>query len=97
MHADEKHMLCSLIHPRLSACVCGCLLLFATAQTTSAETRRYETQHYIIRTDVDPELADDLSHRMDTMYEEYASRLGQFLPEGWSKKLEVRIFANEKD
>src|SRR5947207_3590553 len=73
------------------------LIGLLVASRAAAELRRYATTHYIMRTDVESELADDLCRRMDLMYDEYADRLGEFLPAASEKKLEVRVFANRAD
>jgi hypothetical protein len=43
-----------------------------------SDLRIIETAHYRIHTDLDDDLLDDLSRRMDAMYEEYAHRLADF-------------------
>ena len=65
------------------------LVALLAASSALAELRRYETSHYILRTDVENDLADDLSRRLDLMYDEYADRLGEFLPAASEKKLEL--------
>src|SRR5437870_2875475 len=49
-------------------------------ESAHAQMRQKTTAHYIVHTDVDPDLAQDLCHRMDSMYEEYARRLVEFSP-----------------
>jgi hypothetical protein len=50
----------------------------AAEATTSSDLRVVESAHYRIHTDLDDDLVDDLSRRMDAMYEEYAHRLADF-------------------
>src|SRR5690606_30787135 len=57
----------------------------------------YRTQHYTLYTDVEPELAQDLSQRLDRMYEEYARRLADFRTTGPAVQLNVYVFADRDD
>jgi hypothetical protein len=63
----------------------------------SAQMRTTETAHYIVHTDVDPELAQDLARRMDSMYDEYARRLVEFAPPQDGKRFEVYIYRRRAD
>ena len=73
------------------------LVVFFPIPQAIAEVRRYETRHYILRTDVDADLATDLSRRLDAMYDEYAQRLAKFAPAKSEKKRDVYVFANQAD
>ena len=68
------------------------LLIILLASSTSADLRTYTTNHYRIQTDVDPVLADDLAHRMDAMYDEYARRLADFSSQQGNRLFDVYIF-----
>lgn len=61
------------------------------------EPRTIDTRHYRIQTDLDVELARDLSVRMDAMYDEYARRLSAFRADGDVPRLEVHLFRNQAD
>lgn len=77
------------------------LLLIAILATASsapaAELRSLDTRHYRIYSDLDAELTKDLSRRMDAMYDEYARRLAAFEPAGNAPRLQVYLFAKQKD
>ncbi len=62
-----------------------------------AEMRPYESTHYILRTDVDSELAQDLCQRLDRMYDEYTERLEEFAPPKSDNRLRVYVFANKSE
>ena len=97
MNADKRQVLSSIVYLRLSACICGSLLL-AFAPSAAAQMRQKEIGHYIVHTDVDSELARDLARRLDAMYEEYARRLVEFAPpHPDQQKFEVYIFAKRAD
>jgi hypothetical protein len=56
------------------------------------------TTHYRIHTDLDPELADDLSRRMDAMYGEYGRRFASFkADEGERPRLEAFLFRHQDE
>jgi hypothetical protein len=77
----------------LLALFCG---WFAAIVYAAAPSTVYETRHYRFVTDVDPELAQDLSRRLDAMYDEYARRLSAFGPTEVTRH-EVRVFARKVD
>lgn len=52
--------------------------------------------HYWIKTDVQPELANQLARHLNTMYAEYSRRLAS-LPSREPEKLNVMIFAEQRD
>ena len=68
------------------------LCIFQFAPSTFAQLRSLTTNHYHIQTDVDTFLADDLSHRMDVMYDEYARRLADFSAQQDNRLFDVYIF-----
>jgi hypothetical protein len=55
------------------------------------------TNHYRIRTDVDSNLAMDLSHRMDVMFDEYSRRLVDFNPPESDGLFNVYIFEHREE
>ncbi len=55
------------------------------------------TNHYRIRTDVDPGLAADLGHRMDVMFEEYSRRLVDFSPSDSDRLFNVYVFEHRDE
>ncbi|QOV89499.1 DUF1570 domain-containing protein [Humisphaera borealis] len=80
---------------RILLCI---LALVASANLApAAELRAIDTRHYRINTDLDRELATDISRRMDAMYDEYARRLAAFQPADDVPKLEAYLFAKQKD
>jgi hypothetical protein len=56
----------------------------------------YTTDHYILHTDVSPDLARDLGERLDAMYDEYARRLGAFGRDN-DRALNVWVFQRKID
>src|SRR5687767_11089590 len=85
-----------------ATCALGCLAVLSMAFVPVGEdpppfaTPRlrapFSTDHYTIRTNLDPEFADDIAKRMDAMYEEYTRRFIDFLPPGSLPRLEVYLF-----
>jgi hypothetical protein len=77
------------------------LLLVALAPSPSradAKLRETNSRHYRIFTDLDPVLADDLTRRMDQMYDQYAARLQQFVNGHDSMpRFEVRLYEKQAD
>jgi len=61
-----------------------------------ARTEVYETRHYRLHSDVDPDLARDLAKRLDAMYDEYARRLAALGP-GSMRRHDVHVFARKAD
>ncbi|MBA3273925.1 MAG: DUF1570 domain-containing protein [Chthoniobacterales bacterium] len=65
----------------LTLLVCGFVVpwlsepMHALART---KARTIQTEHYEIRTDLEPSLADDLAKRLEAMHSEYARRLALF-------------------
>src|SRR2546423_868648 len=69
------------------ACLPFCVLSFfflppARAEHPPPNLRLLHSAHYRIYTDLDAPLAEDLSRRMDAMYEEYSRRLADFRAPG---------------
>ena len=87
----------SCLLPRLRAFAIIFVLLICGSRAGAAQMRKCETEHYIIHTDVDEELAGDLTRRMDAMFEEYSRRLVEFEPPQGEAKLEVYIFVSRDD
>jgi hypothetical protein len=70
-----------------------------TVRQDAPDTRltRYQTRHYSLNTDVEPELARDLATRLDAMYDEYARRLNAFGEPQESKRYDVYVFKRRID
>ena len=78
--------------------VAFCLLPCLFSSAAHADLRVVPTAHYRIETDLVPELADDLSMRLDVMYAEYAGRLPRAVEKGKAtKKLHVYLFRKRAD
>ena len=68
------------------------------AGAAPAGMRDIETRHYRIHTDLDPELARDLTQRLDVMYDAYAHRLRLFNAEDRPvPRFEVYLFRRQED
>src|SRR5205085_9797456 len=63
----------------------------------AAPLRDVETDHYVIHTDLERDLADDLAARADLMYREYARRLSSFAPRGDQQPFQLFLFARRAD
>lgn len=69
-----------------------------TAIPAAATTlRTFSSQYYIIKTDLEAGLAQDLARRMDVMYGEYWKRLGSFAGGGEPQPSVVYLFARRQD
>jgi hypothetical protein len=73
------------------------ILLLCARCTAAADLRTFSTDHYIIHTDLDADLATDLGHRMEVMWDEYSRRLADFSPPQDGPKLEAYLFARRHD
>ena len=73
------------------------ILTFHFPNKADAQTRTYQTEHYRLVTDVDPDLAADLSRRMDAMFEEYSTRLAGFARDDATKRFNVFVFTKRND
>ena len=62
-----------------------------------AQSRTYQTEHYRLVTDVEPDLAADLSKRMDAMYDEYTRRLDSFSRTDPDRRFNVFVFNRQVD
>lgn len=82
---------------RLALLVIAFFAALGPTLATAGELRTVDTRHYRIHTDLDAELSVDLGRRMDAMYDEYARRLAAFQPAGDVPRLEVYLFAKQKD
>src|SRR5262245_52158933 len=80
----------------------GCFLaivlaLLSLAPSTGAgELRVLQSRHYVIHTDLERGLAEDLARRMDAMFEDYSRRLADFDPDRRTK-FEVYLFQKRAD
>jgi len=72
------------------------LLIFRPASAPAQDLRVFETAHYRIHTDLDEDLSDDLAHRMDAMYDEYAHRLADFARTDDSSLLDVYLVHSQE-
>ena len=63
----------------------------------AADLRTLRSAHYLVHTDLDTALAEDLAKRLDAMYDEYAQRLVGFNAIDPSQKFEVYLFAERDD
>jgi hypothetical protein len=73
-----------------------CLMLCVCSASRAGEMRALETQHYLIHTDLERSLAEDLARRMDAMFDDYTRRLADFNPDR-KTKFEVYLFADRID
>lgn len=62
----------------------------------SGQMRQLQTRHYLIHTDLEVELAEDLGRRMDAMFDEYARRLAGFNPPPMDR-CTVYLFSRRED
>ena len=58
---------------------------------------QYETRHYRVLSDVEPNFARELGQKLDAMYDEYARRLAVFGEAGDAPRFDVYIFARRLD
>jgi hypothetical protein len=61
------------------------------------EWRELTTRHYTIKTDLQPQLAQELARRMDSMFDEYARRLIEFSPSAEHSDLQVYLYSSKAD
>ncbi|MGH7213958.1 MAG: DUF1570 domain-containing protein [Tepidisphaeraceae bacterium] len=80
---------------RRSALTMLCFLLCGS--TAFADLRTLNSRHYRIHTDLDRDLAEDLSRRLDAMHDEYARRLVDFSGEAVHPRYEVYLFRKRED
>lgn len=57
----------------------------------------YQTRHYTLHSDLNPDMVRDLSQRLDAMYEEYSRRLETFGPPRDRNRNDVWIFNKKSD
>jgi hypothetical protein len=72
--------------------LCGCLLLLLCSSAIAAELKTIQTEHYTLRTDVEPALAADLAARLDAMYEEYDDRMAAFAKPADTGRLNFDVY-----
>lgn len=72
------------------------LCLFCTRALAEGQLRVANTAHYRVHTDLEPQLADDLTQRMERMYQQYSLRLADFNPRQ-SAPFEVYLFRQRSD
>jgi hypothetical protein len=73
--------------------LCITIVLCLSTHCAAQGLRIVTTDHYIIHTDLDPVLTDDLAMRMDAMWQEYAHRLCDFSPPQNAPKLQAYLLA----
>lgn len=73
------------------------LLLLICTTGSAAELRTLRSVHYLVHTDLERSLAEDLANRLDAMHNEYAQRLVGFGAVDASEKFEVYLFARRDD
>lgn len=73
------------------------LLVLAPLARGEANLRLVPTDHYLIHTDLQDDLAQDLATRMESMYDEYSRRLADFKNEREIPRLQVYLFAKQDD
>src|SRR5436305_14477882 len=85
--------------PLLSLALCGALLACpARAAPGAPAMREMQSRHYRIHTDLDFELANDLSGRLDAMYDAYSWRLRLFKEDGREMpRFEVYLYQSPND
>jgi hypothetical protein len=82
--------------PLISITLFALLLLFRCSGSVAQDLRVFETTHYRVHTDLDPDLADDLGRRLDVMYDEYSRRLAEFGRPNDSSPLEVYVVHSQQ-
>jgi hypothetical protein len=86
------------VHLRSSAAVFIALCILSLPSICAAgELRTLRSAHYLVHTDLDTALAEELAKRLDAMYDEYARRLSIFDAPNPDKKFEVYLFAKRED
>ena len=81
---------------RRSICV-ALVVVFCSAIACAGETRVVESKHYRVHSDLDPDLTNDLTRRLDLMYDEYARRLSGFDAGGLKLTFNVHLFERHVD
>jgi hypothetical protein len=74
-----------------SSVLVSLLLLCFVSLASGQDLRVFQTTHYRVHTDLDDDLAGDLGHRMDVMYDEYARRMAGFHRPDETMPLEVYL------
>src|SRR5271170_8141727 len=64
----------------------------ATDAAVAAKLRVVHTRHYEIHTDLDNALVEELSERMDVMYDQYVAAMSEFRPAENAPALPVYLF-----
>jgi len=82
---------------RLTAIPVMLLLTLAPAAAQAGQLRTLRSAHYLVHTDLDHRLAEEMAKRLDAMYDEYARRLEQFTMPNPDQKFEVYLFAKRDD
>src|SRR6476619_8161851 len=74
----------------------ACVVL-SIATTGRAQTRLIHTPHYLIHTDLEDSLSNDIARRMEGMFDEYAQRLAAFSGTSRYPRMEVYLFRRQSD
>jgi len=100
MNTDQKR---ATLRSFTSVSICApsvaiLFLCFLTCGIAHAgELRTLRSAHYLVHTDIERPLAEELAQRLDAMYDEYARRLVDFPVADPDAKFEVYLFANRDD
>jgi hypothetical protein len=73
------------------------LLIVSCGTVAGAELRTLRSAHYLVHTDLEQSLAEEMAQRLNAMYDEYARRLAQFTAANSDEKFEVYLFAKRDD
>jgi hypothetical protein len=71
--------------------------VLALASSARAQIRLIHTPHYLIHTDLEDSLANDMAGRMEGMFNEYSQRLAAFNSTSHYPRMEVYIFRHQSD
>jgi len=91
---EERHRMTRTLGRLFLAIALAALALPAPAR---AGERTLNRPHYLIHTDLDPQLADDLANRLEAMYGEYSQRLATLGKAPNVPRMEVYLFRNQSD
>jgi hypothetical protein len=82
---------------RVTVTCCLALALLAAARVEAGQLRTLRSAHYLVHTDLEQSLAEELAKRLDAMHDEYARRLVDFTVPHPDAKFEVYLFARRDD
>src|SRR3978361_1741178 len=73
------------------------LAALVLARPARAAERLVNRPHYLIHTDLDPQFAEELAHRLEPLYGEYSDRLATFGKAPNVPRMEVYLFRSQAD